>query len=75
MPLIDDDTEFMPGIQSGTCNHMRVGEGSTGTTLLQFVEYGRITGDHVDTAKVVGEVNFHNQDLPGLITLLQERVE
>lgn len=75
MAVIDDNTHFQSGIQSGTSNYMRVGETKNGKTLVQFIEYVKLTDDHVDEAKIVGDMQLDNRDLSSLCNLLNKRLK
>lgn len=74
--IFDKNTELEPGIHTGTCNYMVGGESSKpGKTVIQFIQIGRMTGDHIDTGKVVGDVELQNTDLENLIKMSQRQLE
>lgn len=77
MATVDDKTVIEPGIQSGRCNYMQVSDDivHSGKTVIRFLELGEMTGDHADTAKIVGQVDLHNADLLNLQKMISERLE
>ena len=75
--VYDENTVFKSGINSGAVNYMRVGRGSHNSdiTILEFVHNVKKTGDHVDEAEIVGQVQISKDDLRNQIKLLQDRLE
>ena len=77
MGIHDETTVYENGIHSGTSNYIRVGTSNRDSsfTVLEFIEDTSFTGEHVDTARIVGQVEINPRDLPGLIGLLQSRLD
>jgi len=75
MAIIDERSVIQPGIQSGSAHFMRLGDTISGKTIVQFIEYVKLTGDHVDEAKIVGDLLMDHKDLTTLARLLNARLE
>lgn len=76
MNIYDDSTVYEQGFNRGmAASHIRVGRSvhNPSFTVLEFIEPESVTGEHVDKARIVGQVEIHPQDLPGLIKLLSDR--
>lgn len=76
MPIVDENTIIQPGLQSGNSNYMRVGKSINGKTLIQFLEIIRVNtiDNHAEEAKIVGESQLDNRDIPNIIKLLSEKL-
>ena len=73
MAILDQNTEFIPGT-TGAVNNMRIGTAKDGKTVVHFVHYKKITGNHVDQAELVGEVAFSEADLLRFHKLLSDHI-
>lgn len=75
MSTYDENTIYNSGINTGSVNYMRVGEGSHNNriTILEFIHNVKKTNDHVDEAVIVGQVQIAPGDLRNLIKLLTDQ--
>lgn len=57
--VIDDQTKFVR-VPSGKAKDVIVSTDITGKTVLQFVAYKKVTGNHVDEMGVISKLTFNN---------------
>ena len=74
MPILDKDTKYDTGT-GGTVNNMRIQQAPDGKTVLHFVHYTKVTGDHVDEAEIIGEVVFGEVDVQNFNKLLTNHIK
>lgn len=74
MAVLDKDTKYSAGT-GGTVNNMRVQQSPDGKTVVHFVHYKKLTGDHVDEAEIVGEIVFSEADVQSFNKLLTDHIK
>jgi len=76
MPIVDANTKILPGIRSGHADFLMVGDvlDSNRKTLARYVQFTKVSNDHVDEAIIIGELSLHIEDLRNLVNSLKERL-
>lgn len=74
MGIIDDKTKKNYGItHSGRVDEIGFGDPEAGRTVIEFIEYVRKTGDHVDEANII-TLRVGNSDIQDFYVKLGERL-
>jgi hypothetical protein len=76
MAIMDENTQFEVGLYRGTADNMRISNAEPdGKTALQFVHFSKITGNHVDRAQIVGNMQIGDADLRDLSNMILQRLK